>query len=171
MGWHDHRGHKAAEVKPKANELSKELLSACALNPFENTGDGSRSQMFIKPAVVDSEKFGSVFAENISMEEARIQEKNEALVQEFLAKNEAELPEIVHSRRVAVSGDYVDNGVRKMYLLEHMRYNIFWRFGQALFINGQCVYEGTLSHEKCIEIELELARLQISISETPLPYR
>lgn len=46
------------------------------------------------------------------------------------------------------SNDYKVNIVKPDHLENHIEYNKFWRFGRALFVDGNCVYEGYLSKEQ-----------------------
>lgn len=39
---------------------------------------------------------------------------------------------------------------------EWIKHNRLWRFGCALFVNGECKYRGYLSQERCDEISLNL---------------
>lgn len=48
---------------------------------------------------------------------------------------------------------YKQNIVRPEDLENHIEYNKKWRFGRALFVDGNCVYEGFLPEEKITEWE------------------
>ena len=48
---------------------------------------------------------------------------------------------------------YKINGVLNEDLDIHINYNKQFRFGRALFVDGKCVHEGTLSKEKLKEFE------------------
>lgn len=48
------------------------------------------------------------------------------------------------------------NGVSSEFLQDHIDYNIKYRFGRALFVDGKCVHEGYLSKDRCKEWENKL---------------
>lgn len=65
---------------------------------------------------------------------------------------------------VYANGDMKTNGVREEDLQNHIEYNLKWRFGRALFVDGVCVYEGCVSKEV-------LAKAAEKIKTFPKPTR
>lgn len=57
------------------------------------------------------------------------------------------MPKIYSSVGVYPNGDIKTNGVHENNILTHIGYNVFYRPGRALFIDGICVHKGSLSHE------------------------
>jgi len=57
------------------------------------------------------------------------------------------MPKIYSSVGVYPNGEIVTNGVSEYNLLTHIGYNVFYRPGRALFIDGICVHKGLLSLE------------------------
>ena len=49
------------------------------------------------------------------------------------------------------NGDYKINGVMNCNLILHIRYNLDFRFGRALFVDGTCINKGYLTDEEVIE--------------------
>jgi hypothetical protein len=49
---------------------------------------------------------------------------------------------IHHTRGVYPNGDFKDNGVPSENLAEHINYNVLFRPGRALFLDGFCIYRG-----------------------------
>lgn len=79
-----------------------------------------------------------------------------------------------HTRRLSLSGSVTDNFVRAGDLEEHVRYNVLYRFGQALFVDGKCVHDGhfSKSHHAAIEnMERELAKRPFTPLRETLPYQ
>lgn len=48
------------------------------------------------------------------------------------------------------------NGVKEEHLEQHIQYNKTMRFGRALFVDGKCVYKGSLTNEQMCQWEQEL---------------
>ena len=57
---------------------------------------------------------------------------------------------IHHTRGVYPNGDFKDNGVRPEDIEHHVGYNVLYRPGRALFVDGHCVYEGMGVSEELI---------------------
>lgn len=53
-------------------------------------------------------------------------------------------------------GSRKTNGVKSENLAEHIQYNLIFRPGRALFVDGFCLHEGYLDKGRCAEIEAEL---------------
>jgi hypothetical protein len=54
---------------------------------------------------------------------------------------------IHHTVGVYPSGDMKHNGVSESHLFEHIQYNMKWRPGRALVVDGVCVYKGAVSDD------------------------
>lgn len=59
---------------------------------------------------------------------------------------------------------YVINIVRPEHLEGHIEYNKVMRFGRALFVNGECVYEGYLSDATIEKWTLKISEMKIDTS-------
>ena len=55
------------------------------------------------------------------------------------------------------SGNRQYNGVRPEHLKYHVEYNLTYRGGRALFVEGKCVHSGYLDSERISNLEKELA--------------
>lgn len=62
------------------------------------------------------------------------------------------------------------NGVSEDHLESHIEYNMHWRPGWALFVNGVCVYRGSVRDEDILRIEAELASEPIVLERDTAPY-
>lgn len=54
---------------------------------------------------------------------------------------------IHHTVGVYPNGSMKTNGVDAKHLKDHIQYNLDYRPGRALFVDGVCVYEGNVSKE------------------------
>jgi hypothetical protein len=82
---------------------------------------------------------------------------NEICVSETLE----EIPNLKESYsfiRVYNNGDENRSVVYGFDLFEEISYNIAFRFGCALFIDGICVYDGYLSDERCETLQLKFLK-------------
>lgn len=66
------------------------------------------------------------------------------------------MSKIHHTAGFYANGDHKSNGVKSENLKDHIEYNVSWRPGRALFVDGKCVHQGYLSQDKCDEIEKKL---------------
>lgn len=58
-----------------------------------------------------------------------------------------------HTRGVYSNGEYKDNGVLAENLGAHIQYNMVFRPGRAFFLDGKCLYPGSLGWTRCEELE------------------
>lgn len=75
-----------------------------------------------------------------------------------------------HSRGVYPNGFHKDNGVHPDHLAEHLKYNVTWRPGRALFVDGKCVNFGGVGEERCREIEIALSEQPVVMDRCNVPY-
>lgn len=54
---------------------------------------------------------------------------------------------IHHTVGVYANGSMKTNGVAEEHLKDHIQYNLNYRPGRALFVDGVCIYEGACSKE------------------------
>lgn len=107
---------------------------------------------------------------------AEIQQKIDAQLKELGYQYSVEPGRLHSSVRVANNDDAYKcrtyNTVASEHLPHHVYYNTFWRCGQALFIDGKCVYTGMLGEERCADIEKELAKNPPALhSAATTPYK
>lgn len=78
----------------------------------------------------------------------------------------------VDSRNAGRSSQTV-NSVSGGHLAEHIDYNKTMRFGQALFVNGHCVFTGYLSNNDCRKLQKQFLKDRLFLRTQPvrLPYR
>lgn len=69
------------------------------------------------------------------------------------------------------NGGRKHNGVLDEHLQDHIDYNVTFRFGRALFVDGKCVHRGYLSQEQCDEIEAELRSKPVVMTKCTVPYQ
>jgi hypothetical protein len=77
---------------------------------------------------------------------------------------------IIHTMGVYANGDRKHNGVTSDHIDDHIKYNLTFRPGRALFVDGKCVHRGNLSQESCDAIERELAAKPVSMRTDTMPY-
>jgi len=63
---------------------------------------------------------------------------------------------------------YVTNGVLSSHLESHIDYNECARPGRALFVDGKCEYEGSLTPEQIKEFEIKCK--DIVLDKCTMPY-
>lgn len=63
---------------------------------------------------------------------------------------------IHHTCGVYLNDSCKTNGVPSDNLQEHIDYNKFWRPGRALFVDGKCVFAGSLPPEQIARWEIKL---------------
>jgi len=63
--------------------------------------------------------------------------------------------EIYSTIGVYHNGDKKFNGVAAEHLGQHIKYNITFRYGRALFLEGKCLYRGYLNAETTSKLEKE----------------
>lgn len=76
---------------------------------------------------------------------------------------------IHHTRGVYPDGSYKDNGVCCKNLAQHISYNLKFRPGRALILDGICVYKG-LNVSKAEIIKAVGAAQDIATKEDTAPY-
>jgi hypothetical protein len=78
---------------------------------------------------------------------------------------------IHHTRSLYPNGDFHDNGVPDFRLKSHVEYNMLWRPGRALFVDGKCVYEGiNVRPEAIAAMEAQLAERPVVMRRDTAPY-
>lgn len=79
---------------------------------------------------------------------------------------------IHHTRGIYPNGSHKDNGVAAKDLESHKEYNLTFRPGRALLIDGKCVYPGiNVSQEIIDKHEAELAAKPKVFEKATLPYQ
>lgn len=78
---------------------------------------------------------------------------------------------ILHTRGVYSSGDHKENGVALEHINEHIPYNLMFRWGRALFVEGFCINKGYLSEEEIAECIKKLKDHPVSFSRNTAPYQ
>ena len=72
------------------------------------------------------------------------------------------------------NGTYKINGVKIQNLADHIKYNINFRTGRALFVNGVCVHHGFLSIPEVLKWENKLQdpnnATEFQLTEDTAPY-
>lgn len=63
------------------------------------------------------------------------------------------------------SDEYKINIVKPEHLKGHVEYNMSWRWGRALFVDGVCVYNGYLSEEDIVEWTKKISEMNIDNSK------
>jgi len=71
---------------------------------------------------------------------------------------------------VYANGSRQYNGVRREDLHAHVEYNLHYRSGRALIIEGRCVYSGHVDDKKIKSLEEELAQHPHTPSEASKIY-
>lgn len=80
-----------------------------------------------------------------------------------------EISMVHHTVGVYPNGDMKQNGVIHENLEEHIEYNIKFRFGRALFVDGKCVYPGFVNDSTLKEATIKIACLP-KITHDTQPY-
>lgn len=69
---------------------------------------------------------------------------------------------------VYANGDFKSNGVSSESLQAHIDYNINYRWGRALIVDGEIVYKGYLSEERLNEmLEGKLKNIKHTVDTAP----
>lgn len=76
---------------------------------------------------------------------------------------EAESVHVYHSRQYWPDGKYLDIGLLGANIEDHIACSCKHQPSSALFINGECIYNGCLTDEELGKYTKDLARLQIKI--------
>ena len=63
------------------------------------------------------------------------------------------------------------NIVRDEHLKDHIEYNKVFRFGRALFVDGECVYKGCLSDEQISRWTEKISKMTFDTSKSSEPYQ
>ena len=69
------------------------------------------------------------------------------------------------------NNQYKTNVVRHEDLESHIEYNKTWRFGRALFVDGECVNKGYLSDERIAEWTEKISKMKPDLSKSTEPYQ
>lgn len=89
-------------------------------------------------------KVRNVFQDNF------ISDEEGFILSNILIENFGKIPEIdnIHTTiGLYLNGDYVVNGVSSEDLNDHINYNIKYRFGRALFVDGECIHKGYFDNQ------------------------
>lgn len=62
------------------------------------------------------------------------------------------------------------NGVSSEHLDAHINYNKKYRPGRALFVDGECVYSGSLSEAAIADVKVQLQAEPIQVRFDTAPY-
>ncbi len=65
------------------------------------------------------------------------------------------------------NGDRKVNGVPSENLAGHIQYNLHFRPGRALFVDGKCLHRGYLDRERCDALEEELVAIKATKDTQP----
>jgi hypothetical protein len=76
---------------------------------------------------------------------------------------------IHHTVGVYPNGQYKENGVLPVHLFDHVQYNMFWRPGRALFVDGTLVYAGIMTPESLANAIKTVATLP-PVTQCTVPY-
>lgn len=71
---------------------------------------------------------------------------------------------------VYANGEYKTNVVKDEHLEDHIEYNKTFRFGRALFVDGECVHKGYLSDERVVEWTEKISKMNPDLSHSTEPY-
>lgn len=71
---------------------------------------------------------------------------------------------------VYASGDHVINIVKDEHIIDHIEYNKLFRFGRALFVNGECLNKGYLKEEDIVKWQDKIKAMNINSSMTSEKY-
>jgi hypothetical protein len=69
------------------------------------------------------------------------------------------------------NGEKKYNGVANEDLQYHIEYNKKWRFGRALIVDGECVYEGVVSKDIIDKAVAEQKANPVKFNEPTIPYQ
>jgi hypothetical protein len=58
-----------------------------------------------------------------------------------------------HVRGVYLNGQFEDSKVKSEDLANHLYYDIHFRPGRALFLDGKCLHKGHLEMSRCMDIQ------------------
>lgn len=83
---------------------------------------------------------------------------------------EEPVPTIHHTMGVYRNGERKHNGVTSANLQNHIAYNITYRPGRALFVDGKCLHHGSLNAAQIATIEEELKLNPVVLREDSAPY-
>lgn len=75
---------------------------------------------------------------------------------------------IHHTRGVYPDLSYKDNGVRSENIAHHTSYNMRFRPGRALFVDGVCIYKGRLSEEQITQVLTDIK--DVTMEKDTAPY-
>lgn len=68
------------------------------------------------------------------------------------------------------NNSYKTNIVREEHLKSHIDYNLQFRPGRALFVDGRCINAGYLSAEQIAEWTAKIAEMKPDLSRSTEPY-
>lgn len=72
---------------------------------------------------------------------------------------------------VYLNGDYKINGVKEEDLDHHIKYNILWRFGRALIVDGKIVFCGYWKEKDLLAYMKKKRISQIKRTKCTAPYK
>jgi hypothetical protein len=69
------------------------------------------------------------------------------------------------------SGDFKTNAVDPKDLQSHIEYNLAFRPGRALFVDGACHYRASLTEEEVVSWTMKIASLDLKPTRCSVPYQ